>query len=168
MKLDPNLTIPEILAIAIRAEISAQNIYRTMAERVQNEVVKEKLQHLYEQEKKHEEILTEKYKEATEGKEPVLAEKGRSEVEDLLEGNYTHEAALKLAIEAEEKAANFYLEAARLARDANGRFMFEYLANFERGHKEILEDELRALENNPHWFDVEGNPWGDETIHVGP
>jgi len=168
MKLDPNLTIPEVLAIAIKAEINAQNIYRGMAERVKNDLVREKLEHLFQEEKKHEEILTQKYKEVMNGAEPVLQEQGRSEVEDLLEGDYSHEAALKLAIEAEEKAAQFYLEAARQSRDPNGRFMFEYLANFERGHKAILEDELQALQNNPHWFDVEGNPWGEETIHVGP
>jgi|Deesub1362B_J571_1020462.scaffolds.fasta_scaffold03118_5 rubrerythrin len=168
MKVSPDLSIPEILAIAIKAEINAQAIYRGMASRVKNELVREKLEHLYEQEKKHEEILTQKYREVTEGEEPVLQKEGRSEIEEMLEGDYSHEAALKLAIEAEEKAAQFYLDAARQSRDPNGRFMFEYLANFERGHKAILEDELQALENNPHWFDVEGNPWGEETIHVGP
>ena len=168
MKYNPNLTVPEVLAIAIRAEINAQGIYLMMSEKISNKVVKEKFFHLSEQEKKHEEILTAKYEETTEGLKPIIPERGRSEVEESLLKDYSHEAGLKIAIQAEENASNFYLEAAKNSRDINGRFMFEYLANFERGHKVILEDELRALENNPHWFDVEGNPWGDESIHVGP
>ena len=58
MKFNPNLTVPEILAIAIRAEINAQAIYLAMSEKITNTVVKEKFVHLSQQEKKHEEILT--------------------------------------------------------------------------------------------------------------
>jgi len=168
MKFSPNLTVPEVLAVAIRAEINAQSIYLLISEKITNNVVKEKFIHLSQQEQKHEEILTAKYQEVTQGTKPLIPEKGRSEVEENLLKDYSHEAGLKLAIQAEENAANFYLEASKNSRDINGRFMFEYLANFERGHKVILEDELHALESNPHWFDVEGNPWGEETIHVGP
>jgi len=168
MKISPDLTVPEILAIAIRAEMNAQELYRFMADKIINTLVKEKFQHLALQEQKHEEILTAKYQEVTHGEQPVLPQAGRSEVADRVYDSYSHVAALKLALQAEEAAINFYLEAAKIARDINGRFMFEYLANFERGHKVILEDELHALETYPHWFDVEGNPWGGESIHVGP
>lgn len=168
MKFNPDLSVPEILAVAIKAEMNAQAIYKLMAERITNQLVKEKFLHLAEEEKKHQEILTGKYEEATEGEKPVIPQTGRSEVEESLLQDYSHEAGLKIAIQAEENAADFYLNAAKKSRDINGRFMFEYLANFERGHKIILEDELRALETNPHWFDVKGNPWGDDTIHVGP
>jgi len=168
MKISPDLTLPEVLAIAIKAEINAQELYRLMASRIVNSAVQEKFLHLALQEQKHEEILTAKYQEATQGEKPVLPKIGRSEVENKIYEDYSHTAALKLALQAEEAAANFYLEAAKTARDVNGRFMFEYLANFERGHKVILEDELSAIETNPHWFDVEGIPWGEQSIHVGP
>ena len=168
MKYDPNLTIPEILAIAIRAEINAQKIYQIMAKNIINKVVKEKFIHLSQQEKQHEDILTAKYQEVMSGEKPVIPTTGRTEVEKSLLTDYSHEAGLKIAIQAEEMAVNFYLDAAKNSRDINGRFMFEYLANFERGHKAVLEDELHALETNPHWFDIDGNPWGDQSIHVGP
>ncbi len=168
MDFNPDLSVPEILAIAIKAEINAQAIYKLLAERITNQLVKEKFLHLAEEEKKHQQILAGKYEEVTEGEKPVIPQTGRSEAEGSLLQDYSHEAGLKIAIQAEENATNFYLNAAKKSRDINGRFMFEYLVNFERGHKIILEDELRALETNPHWFDVEGNPWSEETIHVGP
>ncbi len=163
-----DLTAPEALAVGIKSEANASEIYRIMAEKVQNSLVKKKLLQLSEEEKKHQEILTQLYRKITGGQEPVLQKKGISEVKDFLEGEYTHEAALKLAIKAEEEAENYYTEAAQNAQDPNGRFMFEYLANFERGHKILLQNELDALHNNPHWFDEEGNLWDDGTIHVGP
>ncbi len=164
----PYLTAPEVLALGIKSEANASDIYRLMAEKVQNSLVKEKLLKLADEEKRHQEILTQLYRKITGGEEPVLQRKGISEVKDFLEGEYSHEAALELAIRSEEEAEKFYTEAAKKSEDPNGRFMFEYLANFERGHKILLQNELNALRNNPHWFDEEGNLWDDGTIHIGP
>ena len=168
METNRNLTAPEVLAVAIKAEVNAENIYKAMAERVRNELVKEKLLNLSNEEKKHENMLRSMYKQITNGQEPVLQSKGISEVEDFLKGNYTHEAALEMAIQSEEKAEKFYLDAAQNSEDPNGRFMFEYLANFERGHKVLLQNELDALKRNPHWFDDQGLPWKGDAFHVGP
>ncbi len=168
MAINPKLTAPEVLAIAIKAEANAADIYKVMAERVNNELVKEKLLNLSGEEGKHENMLRSMYKQITGGQEPALQRKGISEIEDFLEGNYTHEAALELAIQSEEKAEKFYLDAAQNSEDPNGRFMFEYLANFERGHKVLLQIELDALKRNPHWFDDKGLPWEGDAFHVGP
>ncbi len=163
-----NLTAPEVLALGIKSEANASAIYHFMAEKVENPLVKEKLLNLAEEEKRHQEILTQLYRKITGGQEPVLQKTGISEVRDFLKGEYTHEAAIELAIRSEEEAEKYYTEAAQTAQDPNGRFMFEYLANFERGHKILLQNELKALRNNPHWFDEKGNLWDDGTIHVGP
>jgi len=168
MATHPRLTAPEVLALAIKSEANASDIYKVMAEKVKNELVKEKLLQLSAEEKKHEDILRSMYKQITGGQEPILQRKGISEVKDFLEGNYTHEAALELAVQSEEKAEKFCLDAAQNSEDPNGRFMFEYLANFERGHKILLQNELDALKRNPHWFDDQGFPWEGDAFHVGP
>ena len=62
------------------------------------------------------------------------------------------EAILKLAIKKEQEAAQFYRQQALKSADMSGRFMLEYLADFERSHEQSLQAELKALHRFPEWF----------------
>ena len=63
--------------------------------------------------------------------------------------------ALRLAIATEEKAEAEYKNLARQADDANGKQMFERLAEEEAVHRKVLDDQYYALSNSGLWL------WGD-------
>lgn len=64
------------------------------------------------------------------------------------------EEMLKLAIRMEQQAAQFYQREALKTADMSGRFMLEYLADFERNHERSLQAELKALNRFPDWFSL--------------
>ncbi|MDF1553297.1 MAG: ferritin family protein [Deferrisomatales bacterium] len=63
--------------------------------------------------------------------------------------------ALRLAIATEEKAEAEYKNLAHQADDANGKQMFQRLAEEEAVHRKVLDDQYYALSNSGLW------QWGD-------
>ena len=60
--------------------------------------------------------------------------------------DYTSElSALRMAYLIEQNAVAFYSKAARETGDPTAKAMFENLADWERGHREVLEREYRFL-----------------------
>jgi rubrerythrin len=60
--------------------------------------------------------------------------------------DYTSElSALRMAYLIEKNAGAFYKKAAREAEDPTAKAMYEDLAEWERGHQEVLEKEYRFL-----------------------
>ena len=59
--------------------------------------------------------------------------------------------ALEIAIASEKAAYAFYNDAAQRVGDAEGRAMFDMLAQQEAGHRAALEAELNMLLTQPGW-----------------
>lgn len=51
------------------------------------------------------------------------------------------EEAIKLAMEREQRARDFYLKCAGIVKDPGVKKMFEFLANEEGRHRDLLEKE---------------------------
>lgn len=64
------------------------------------------------------------------------------------------EQALKIAMEQEIKAKEFYLAEAAKAEDAAVKEMFEKLAGVEQKHYDILKAELDFMMEDGFWFDA--------------
>ncbi|MGD9809303.1 MAG: ferritin family protein [Deferribacterales bacterium] len=64
------------------------------------------------------------------------------------------EQALKIAMEQEIKAKDFYLAEAAKAEDAAVKEMFEKLAGVEQKHYDILKAELDFMAEDGFWFDA--------------
>lgn len=64
------------------------------------------------------------------------------------------EEALKIALEHEEKAKNFYTEQAGLTDNAEVKELFEKLAKVEQKHYDIIKAELDFIRQDGFWFDV--------------
>jgi len=62
-------------------------------------------------------------------------------------------AALKRGIQAEEDSIAFYSEQMSEVEDADGRAMYAYLVEQEKGHRTILQGEYDYLTNTGFWFD---------------
>lgn len=68
----------------------------------------------------------------------------------IIDSNMTPEAAVRMAIEREQRASDFYERCAAVVNDAGVKKLFEFLAAEERRHHELLEreyDRFLAREN---------------------
>ncbi len=161
--LNPELTIVEVLGLAIVQEIIAFRRYQLFANRVNNPLVKEKLHSLANEEKAHHEILYTMLQKLTSEDKPPLP-KSAPRLDEEKELNTSLREILELAITKEQEAKIFYEDATQLAQDKSGRQLLEYLARFEEGHERTLQVELDSLTKYPRWFDMDG----PDIMLVGP
>ena len=61
---------------------------------------------------------------------------------------------LKTAIEIEENGEATFMRLAKETQDANGKRMFERLAEDEREHKRILMEQMNAITKNGSWRSI--------------
>lgn len=153
--ISPELTALEALGIAIRSEIDAQDLYKDLAEKCKNDLFKEKLLVLHNEEKKHQTILENLHKQffgEVELKIPpteTVKKKvygGINKPEKIMD-------ILRYAIELERKSREFYLDCADLVQDLSGKRMFRFLADMEFNHQMMLTNELEMIEKYPSYFD---------------
>jgi len=149
-----DLTGLEVLGVAIRSEIDAHRFYSQALRITQNPLLREKLSRLAAEEKRHRQILEERYRKSTGEKFPLLPRKGGAEGKGKAPKDLEPEELLKIAIRREQEAAQFYRREAQKSTDMSGRFMLEYLADFEMGHERSLRSELKALRRFPQWFSL--------------
>lgn len=158
-----DLTVVEVLGLAIQQEIMALKRYQLFASRVSNPLVKEKFRSLAREEKAHRELLYGMLQKYTGEEKPPLPKKApRFNKSAELERSLPE--ILELAIEKEIEAHEFYSKAAEIATDPSGKRVLEYLAEFERGHERILRAEYDAIARYPQWFEIEGA----DIMLVGP
>jgi rubrerythrin len=153
-KVSRSLTGLEVLGMAIRSEVEAHRFYTQVLKRVQNPILREKLSRLAAEEKRHRQILEERYKKSTGEKFPPLPTQGGPEGKGSTPKSLTPAEVLQMAIKMERQAVSFYQREAQKSTDMSGRFMLEYLADFERSHERSLEAEWKALKRFPDWFSL--------------
>ncbi len=68
--------------------------------------------------------------------------------------------ALRLAIEKERGAHQYYSDAAKRATSEASKKMFLWLADEEKGHLQLLESQCAAVEQNGEWFAEDKAPAG--------
>ena len=149
------LTGLEVLGKAIRSEVEAYRFYIATMKRASNPILLEKLSKLAGEEKRHRQILEERYRKNTGETRVPLPPPAGPEGKGPVPKDLRPEEILTVAIRMEREAAQFYQREARKAKDMSGRFMLEYLADFERGHEKALETELKALKRFPNWFSLD-------------
>ena len=157
------LTSLEVLSIAIRSEIDAQNVYRELAERVSNTTAKERFHILVAEEQQHQKLLERKYKEYFPDvhlKLPPSLLPANAKTSTLRKALSLQEV-LKLAIQAERESRDIYLGAAAKVEDLGGKAMLQFLADWEYTHQMMLTAEYEMLLKHPNYFD-EAKPWRAE------
>jgi rubrerythrin len=169
MDLDPRLQPHEILAVAIRSEREAADLYSGLSNKVKNVLLKKKLEFLIFEEKKHRQILERLFYQRFRDKE--LKEPERSFLpppKDYLEDKASVFDLFKIALEAEKASEDFYSKAHQRAEDEGTKRILEYLSRVERSHYFIIKSEIDLLEFFPDYYDVEDFHFGQEMVHVGP
>ena len=126
------------LQLAVAREKGAREFYLGVSGTIQKESIKNKFKYLADVEQDHFDQLSQLYVKISGGKQPVINEKDSEIGKNLVSPEITAEEALKLAMEAEQRAYEFYRNAALKARSERAREMFEYLAAEELEHKRLL------------------------------
>jgi rubrerythrin len=153
--LEHELTSIEVLGLAISQEVEANKRYQLMASQVSNPLVKEKFKSLAREERAHREMLYTLLQRYTGEAKPPLPKKA-PRANKGFEPNVPVAEALKLAIQKEREATNFYKNAAKNSSDPTGKRLLLYLALFEEGHERSLQIELDAVAKYPQWFENDG------------
>ena len=158
MKIE-DLNLENILGLAVKTEIQGRIFYSKLSEKVTHPEVKKKIISLAEDEKRHEKIMVDLYRNML-GKEPSnLPEKGIPDIVGAISAMAVNDKSqllqvLDMAIEAELVAARFHQRGAILTQDPKTRRIFEQLEKEEDGHYNFLVAEKSALSGDLYWFSM--------------
>lgn len=149
------------LRMAIRIEQNGYRFYRRVAEETDEPKAAELFNGLAEDEIAHERMLKTRvtaleregsWLPVDEDEWPTDVAHSKAEAifsrERIEQGKYDYTSelsALRMAYLIEKNAVEFYTKAARETADPVGKGMYEDLAEWERGHQRILEEEYRFL-----------------------
>ena len=159
-----NYNLNVLLLAAIRSEIDSKSVYETLANRVKNSVLKDRLLFLAGEEEKHRAYLESLYRQRFPDSELDIPNKSPV---PLPEVDASEERLLSEIIEdsmkAELAAEEFYKSLCDLFPDSKEvQKMLTILAEMEHGHYILLEKELENLKN----FEDYDTYW--PMMHSGP
>jgi len=158
-------SLEDLVITAIQSEVASKKVYETLAGRVKNAFLKDRLVFLAGEEQRHAEFVTGIYRTNYPGKKIVMP--GKSPV-PLPEVNIKDEMVpisevLESAMEAEMAARDFYdVLADRFDKGSNNWKVLKYFARMELGHYEMLKTE----QDNVKRFEEFDETW--EMMHAGP
>lgn len=156
----------EILKMAILMEKRGKAFYEQVAKSTDNEEVANIFTIMAKEEQTHIDYLSEQFKhfeENNEFKDEKLMAKDESsdaianlilsgKIRDNISAAGYEAAAINAAIDMETRAINTYEQRAGEADDENERKLFQWLADWEKGHHKILDDLSKELRESI-WFD---------------
>ncbi len=149
----------QVLAAAIEFERFGVEYYARFNKLVADDKGKALMKSLSNDEKDHAEILQKELKglggSAVKAPKDML-EKGLAQIfpRNATKDSISVEdavAAIKIGIETEQKSIDYYGTNAKTA-DPKLRDIFEKLMKMEEGHKELLEENLRSLQDDGVWY----------------
>ncbi len=144
--MEETLTSLEILQKAIKSEVEAFQFYNKLQEVVENKVLKKKLNFLKREEKKHEKLLRNIFKNQFPKEKIKLPKKGFTPLPTIEKiEKLSLESLLEAAMEAEEISEKFYRENSILINDENSKRLLIYLSSMEKSHYQILKTEYDLL-----------------------
>ena len=161
MDKDKQNLLDRLLTEAMNAEEEARKFYADAAGKASSQAGKKLFAELADFEQGHYDRLRNFIEERTTGKttdrqEPTRAFSGKSEVEGEFEPNKDEIVkVLSIGIEAEKKAQAKYREIAKMFDDPSSKAIFTTMAEEERKHETILDDQFYSLSNKGTMI------WGD-------
>jgi rubrerythrin len=169
MKLNPKSKPDEVLALGIKSEIDAADLYAILRSRVKNILLQQKLDFLAVEEKQHRKILERLFKDRFGDRTPALPSESFLSKTVLPQAEtLTVKELFDAALKAEKVSEDFYKEAAASAEEDASRRMLTYLSRVERSHYFMIESEVNLLATFPDYYKVEDFHIAQDMIHVGP
>lgn len=167
--MDPKLSPDKVLAVAMRSELQAIDVYSKLQGKVKNEILKQKLKFLIYEEKKHKRILERLFSQKFPERKLLIPEKSfLPSIKVSLQGKNAVLKLFQAALRAEKMSQDFYKEAGEKAKDKESQRILAYLSRVERSHYFMIKSEIDLLEKFPDYYDVEEFHLGQDLMHVGP
>ena len=157
-------TVLEILKQAILLERRGKAFYQKVAEQTDNGTVRNFFETMAEEEQNHMQLLSKQYKTYRQQQKFAPGNYDENETSQAASAVLTQEikaqisaagfeaAAIAAAISMEERAVKLYAESAKTATDPAAQALYQWLANWEREHLNVLLDIDKALMEKI-WFD---------------
>lgn len=154
----------DLLLAAIKSEIGANEVYTMLAGGVKNAFLKDKLNFLAGEEKKHEDTLRGVFRENFPGKEIVVPEETPVPLPDIIipSEQIPLTQVLESAMGAEKAANEYYTKLSDMFDDPTTKATLAYLAAMEMGHYTLLAIE-KEIAGRFEDFDVY-----EPMMHTGP
>ncbi len=159
-----NMTMADVLGLAVKTEIQGRKFYAELSGKVSNPAVRSKLKALADDETRHERIIIELYRKILGQMPGNLPDEGIPDIVEAISSMNVNDKSqllqiLEMAIEAELISARFYRQGSSLTADPGTKRMFERLEKEEDGHYNFLVAEKSALTGDLYWFTI-----GDSSI----
>jgi len=163
MNLD-SFKLEELLLTAIKSEIDSYKLYKKIAKKTKNGLLKDKLEFLAKEENKHQEFIEDIYKNHYPNEKIILTKETPVPMPKIeLDEEMPVSRLLQMAMKAEEKASDFYKSlAGRFEEGSKINNTLIYFADMEKGHYKILEMEKESMER----FEEADVYW--PMVHAGP
>ena len=156
--------IDVLLLTAIKSEIESKIAYTKLAEKIENDLLKDKLTFLANEEEKHRLIIEDIFKNHFSDKEIKIPEKTAVPLPEIqINENTPLSKILEQAMVAEKVAQEFYESlSGRFEENSKIESTLRYFATMELGHYKLLEIEKDNVER----FEEADVYW--PMVHVGP
>jgi len=156
--------IEDLLTSAIKSEAEAREVYSNISRNVKNAFLKERMDFLASEEKKHKEFLEKLWHKKFPGVGVALPETSPVPMPAMKDWdeNIPVSEVLTSAMAAETAASEFYAALAERFEDKESKDLLNYLSKMEKGHYRILEVER----SNAEEFEDYDSMW--PMMHAGP
>lgn len=155
-------SIEDLLLAAIKSEIESKEVYRKLADRIENAFLKDKLQFLSNEEEKHRKVVESIFRKKIPNKAISLPEKSPVPLPVIKTDGLVSEV-FESAMKAEIAAHDFYTGLSeKFVGDIPLKRAMIYLAMMEMGHYKLLELEKDTIDR---YEDYE-TAW--PSVHLGP
>jgi rubrerythrin len=158
-------TLEELLLAAMKSEIESHAVYTTIADKVKNDLLKDKLRFLAKEEQKHKDFIEQVYKAKFPKKTIHIPTTTPVPLPPLIipDEDTPLSTLLKNAMNAEHTAHEFYQSLSKqFTKDENIRNTLSYFADMELQHYKILEIEKESMDR----FEEADVYW--DMVHAGP
>lgn len=157
-------TLGDLFLSAIKSEIESRELYRKMANKTNNDLLKDKLEFLSREEEKHQKILEDIYKKNLRKEEIVLPKETPVPLPKInIKEDTPLSKLFRQAMEAEKAAYDFYISLAEKVKNESSVYnTLRYFSKMEMEHYKILELEKETVEG----FEAADVYW--PMIHAGP
>lgn len=155
----------ELLKKGIQSENEAKRFYNKLSEKVSSEKVKKRLIKLSKEEERHEvslkKLLKKNFNLDFDADESFKENPEFSKVELDLKKDIKSQDIVKIALQSEINAVEFYSKMLKEFKDGRDRRIVNSLIKMEKGHEELLRREYELLKKEDYWSNPSLENLGD-------
>ena len=157
--------LEDLFLTVIKSEVESNKLYSTLAKKIQNGLLQDKLEFLAKEEEKHKNFIEDEYRNHFPDKKINLPKETPVPLPEIIidDENIPLSKIFMSAMQAEKAAQDFYKSFAdRFEEGTKINHTLKYFSDMELGHYKLLEIEKESMER----FEEADVYW--PMMHIGP